>query len=115
MKEKTGRLEGAERWTWEGPDYPRGMLDHIVSSHARTLPLRPCIDVPILSSVIRLTVELKMGWTISSVHTHLEIAPFFPSFLVKMHEKRGNFCIFLLKIAEKEEKTHLWVCVLGFF
>jgi hypothetical protein len=21
-----------------------------------------------------------------------------------MHEKRGNFCIFLLKIAEKEEK-----------
>jgi len=27
---------------------------------------------------------------------------FFPSFLSKMHEKRGNFCIFLLKIAEKE-------------
>jgi len=24
-----------------------------------------------------------------------------------MHEKRGNFCIFLLKIAEKEGKTDL--------
>ena len=30
---------------------------------------------------------------------------FFPSFLSKMHEERGNFCIFLLKIAEKEGKT----------
>jgi len=28
-----------------------------------------------------------------------------PSFLIEMHEKRGNFCIFLLKLAEKEEKT----------
>jgi hypothetical protein len=28
----------------------------------------------------------------------------FPSFLVTMHEKRGDFCMFLLKIAEKEEK-----------
>ena len=32
---------------------------------------------------------------------------FLPSFLIKMHEKRGNFCIFLLKIAEKEGKTDL--------
>ena len=30
---------------------------------------------------------------------------FFPSFLSKMHEKGGIFCIFLLKIAEKERKT----------
>jgi hypothetical protein len=29
----------------------------------------------------------------------------FPSFVIKMHEKRGSFCSFLLKIAEKEEKT----------
>lgn len=26
------RLEQPERWTWEGPDYPRGMLDHILVS-----------------------------------------------------------------------------------
>ena len=32
---------------------------------------------------------------------------FFPSFLSKIHEERGNFCIFLLKIAEKEGKTDL--------
>ena len=31
----------------------------------------------------------------------------FPSFHLKMHEKGGNFCIFLLKIAEKEGKTDL--------
>ena len=31
----------------------------------------------------------------------------FPSFLVEMHGKGGNFCIFLLKIAEKEGKTDL--------
>ena len=31
----------------------------------------------------------------------------FPFILIKMHEKRGNFCIFLLKIAEKEGKTDL--------
>ena len=30
-----------------------------------------------------------------------------PSFLSQMHEKRGNFFIFLLKIAEKEGKTDL--------
>ena len=29
----------------------------------------------------------------------------FPSFLSKMHKKRGNLCIFLLKIAEKDGKT----------
>ena len=34
-----------------------------------------------------------------------EAGRFFPSFLSKMHEKRGNFCIFLLKIAGKEGKT----------
>jgi hypothetical protein len=31
----------------------------------------------------------------------------FPSFLSKTHEKRGNFCLILLKIAEKEGKTDL--------
>jgi hypothetical protein len=31
----------------------------------------------------------------------------FPSFLIKMHEKGGNFCIFLLKIAEKRGKPTL--------
>ena len=30
-----------------------------------------------------------------------------PLFLIKMHEKRGNFCIFPSKIAEKEGKTDL--------
>ena len=38
---------------------------------------------------------------------------FFPSFLIKIHEKMGNFCIFLLKIAEKEEnrqKAPLYFC-----
>ena len=36
-----------------------------------------------------------------------ELDRFFPSFLLKMHEKRGNFCIFLLQIAEKEGKPDL--------
>ena len=31
----------------------------------------------------------------------------FSFILIKMHEKRGNFCIFLSKIAEKEGKTDL--------
>ena len=41
---------------------------------------------------------------------HTRVSPvacdcrFFPSFLTKIHEKRGNFCIFLLKIAVKEGK-----------
>ena len=35
---------------------------------------------------------------------------FFPSFLSEMHGKGGNFCIFLLKIAEKEGKTDLRRC-----
>ena len=30
---------------------------------------------------------------------------FFLHFLVKCTQKGGNFCIFLLKLAEKEEKT----------
>jgi hypothetical protein len=30
---------------------------------------------------------------------------FFPSFLIKMHETRGNFMQFRLKIAEKEGKN----------
>jgi len=38
---------------------------------------------------------------------NLAFVRFFPSFLIKMHGKRGNFCIFLLKIAEKEGKTDL--------
>ena len=40
----------------------------------------------------------------------LDVQPsgrFFPSFLVEMHGKGGNFCNFLLKIAEKEGKTDL--------
>ena len=40
---------------------------------------------------------------------------FSPSFLSKMHEKRGSFCIFLLKIAEKEGKTDLIVEARGPF
>jgi hypothetical protein len=35
----------------------------------------------------------------------------FPSFHLKMHEKGGNFCIFRLKIAEKEDKTDLQLLV----
>jgi hypothetical protein len=30
-----------------------------------------------------------------------------------MHEKRGNFCIFLLKLAEKEAKTGLPLLVIS--
>ena len=32
----------------------------------------------------------------------LPLVGFSPSFLIKMHEKRGSFCTFLLRIAEKE-------------
>ena len=37
----------------------------------------------------------------------------FPSLLSKMHEKGGNFCSFLLKIAEKEEKPTPMALVRG--
>ena len=34
-------------------------------------------------------------------------------FLVKMHEQRGNFCIFILKVAEKEGKPDLRLLALS--
>jgi len=52
-------------------------------------------SVMVISSVIVLAILLPLGRAVR----------FFLHFLFKMHEKRGNFCIFLLKIAEKEGKN----------
>ena len=35
------------------------------------------------------------------------LEPLFPPFLIKMHEKRGKFSMFLLKITEMNRTTHL--------
>ena len=45
------------------------------------------------------------GPDVMTGHSCVEQVGFSPSFLVKMHEKRGQFLQILLKIAEKEGKT----------
>ena len=59
-------------------------------------PLRPMTDAFIVFSVFEIrSIEPRRPRFLTG---------FFRSFLVQMHEKGGNFCIFLLKIAEKEGK-----------